>query len=194
MLVEDALGTPTSRLRGTVNVTRTWSLQRSAPTKKTVTKVAVRTISAREGQVELGMRRVPRPTWPAIATLPRPTAARAATHRSRGPPACSGLPSGPERRALAASRLLAEPRLLPGQIELEATEADGGELTQLTVRELKQRIAHRLHISPRKLMTLRWWGAVMEDEKTLVSLTLALTLTLTLTLTLILTLTLTLKP
>ena len=76
MLVEDALGTPTSRLRGTVNVTRTWSLQRSAPTKKTVTKVAVRTISAREGQVELSMRRVPRPTWPAIATLPRPTAAR----------------------------------------------------------------------------------------------------------------------
>ena len=62
MLVEDALGTPTSRLRGTVNVTRTWSLQRSAPTKKTVTKVAVRTICAREGQVELGMRRVPRPT------------------------------------------------------------------------------------------------------------------------------------
>ena len=60
------------------------------------------------------------------------------------------------------------------------------------MRELKQRIAHRLHISPRKLMTLRWWGAVMEDEKTLVSLTLALTLTLTLTLTLILTLTLTL--
>ena len=95
MLVEDALGTPTSRLRGTVNVTRTWSLQRSAPTKKLVTKVAVRTISTREGQVEL-----------------------------------------------------------------EATE-------ELTVRELKQRIAHRLHISPRKLMILRWWGAIMDDEKTL---------------------------
>ena len=94
MLAEDVLGT-TSRLRGTMNVTRTWSQQRSAPTKKVVTKVAVRTISNREGQVEF-----------------------------------------------------------------EATE-------ELTVRELKQRIAHRLHISPRKLMTLRWWGAVMDDEKTL---------------------------
>ena len=95
MLAADVLGTPTSRLRGTMNVTRTWSQQRSAPTKKVVTKVAVRTISNREGQVEF-----------------------------------------------------------------EATE-------ELTVRELKQRIAHRLHISPRKLMTLRWWGAVMDDEKTL---------------------------
>ena len=47
-----------------------------------------------------------------------------------------------------------------GKAEIEANEA-------LTVRELKRRVAHKLHISPRKLMTLRWWGAVMDDEKTL---------------------------
>ena len=100
MLAEAVLGTSTSRLRGSVNVTRTWSMQRAAGDQafsdKPVTKVSVRTISSREGQVELE------------------------------------------------------------------------ELTgELTVRELKQRVAHRLHISPRKEMTLRWWGTVMDDEKTL---------------------------
>ena len=35
---------------------------------------------------------------------PRPAAAHAATHRSRGPPAGLGLPFGPERSALAAWR------------------------------------------------------------------------------------------
>ena len=100
MLAEAVLGTSTSRLRGSVNVTRTWSMQRAAGDQafsdKPVTKVSVRTISSREGQVELE------------------------------------------------------------------------ELTgELTVRELKQRIAHRLHISPRKVLTLRWWGAVMDDTKTL---------------------------
>ena len=34
-----------------------------------------------------------------IVNAPSPTAARAAAHRSRGPPACSGLPSGPEKSA-----------------------------------------------------------------------------------------------
>jgi len=47
-----------------------------------------------------------------------------------------------------------------GQVEVEATES-------MTVRLLKTRIMHKLHISPRKILTLRWWGAIMDDEKTL---------------------------
>ena len=90
------------------HVTRTWGLQRAAPSRKVVTKVIVRSLYIREGFQENDE----------------------VKHRA-------------------------------GQMELGDLNED------MTVSEVKRRIMHKLHISPRKILTLRWWGSVMDDTKTL---------------------------
>ena len=109
MLVE-ALGSPS-------NVTRTWSLQRQAPTSAPPTKVIVRTV---------GLCVRPNEKWTPVVPSPLQ----------------------PTRR---------------GEIELTVpTEPP------CTVGQLKALLMTRLNISPRKGLSLTWWGAVLEpDERTL---------------------------
>ena len=50
--------------------------------------------------------------------------------------------------------------VLGGKLEIEASSS-------ALVGELKTAIAHRLNLTPRKALTLRWWGTPMDDDKTL---------------------------
>lgn len=54
--------------------------------------------------------------------------------------------------------------------EAQPAGAGSGELAvsaraEMTVGELKQRISHLLHITPRKALSLTWWGVTLDDDE-----------------------------
>ena len=90
VLVEWALSNPEP------HHTLTLTLTLPLPLPLTLTRWAELSAAAEAEEASI------RATWVSMAKVAWLGAAHAATHRSRGPPAGSRLPSGPERRALAA--------------------------------------------------------------------------------------------